>query len=346
MEGSPDAFGRRALAAIQAKDPEQLCELFVKHEDIQWSFDRCRNAIDDPLKKARFEEEAKVPDEEKMTRWNDKWRRNVMGFLYFIENGDAVLTFEQLKTATYLGLVGEVYRRTFDEETGVSLEDIGVIKIKKPTIFIGVQGRVFEIRLNEALAYGNGHWRVSGDLGPSFLGLSFGRRLDLDVVKFEMVSPGAREVLERVNRYLPDRPVLPQDQEKGVVAKIRPNAARIQLKIFATQLRHYELDVGTFPATELGLRGLRQPPSDTVAQSRWAGPYARSEIPPDPWGNPYQYMLELSDPTNGRGGFKIWSNGPSGQSNGDPPDGDDVSVYSYERPVNPSPVGPDPPALP
>jgi|GEM_PF-6880309 len=213
--GSADAFGRRALAAIQAKDPEQLCELFVEHEDFQWMFERIRSAIDDPLKKIRFEEGQDFPDEESMTRWNDKWRKGVIRFLTRIESGEADLTFEQLENATYLGLLGEVPRRTFEEETGVSYEDVGVITIEEPEIYIGVQGRVFVIEFNEVLVYLNGHWRVSGDLGPR-LSFAFDQPIDLEQVRFELVAPGGREVLERVNRYLRDSQRVRQEQGNGV----------------------------------------------------------------------------------------------------------------------------------
>jgi general secretion pathway protein G len=334
--GSADAFGRRALAAIQAKDPEQLCEFYAKYEDIQWMLERFRSAIDDPLKKARFEEAiGNRFDEEGMTRYNDDWRKGVMRFLTFIENGEAELTFEQLGNATYLGLVGEVPRRTFEEEFGVSHEDAGVIIIGEPEIFIGVQGRVYVINLNYALSYLNGHWRVSGDWGLG-LRLAFDQPIDLDEVKFERVAPGApagREVLERVNQYLRDSQGVRQGQESGIFANSKVKTASAQMMLFKTPLDTYQLHLGHYPATEVGLQGLREPPSDALGQQKWSGPYLRREIPADPWNGAYQYEL-MTDPANGAPAYRIWSSGPSGQSNGDPPDGDDVSVYSYERPAN------------
>jgi general secretion pathway protein G len=107
-------------------------------------------------------------------------------------------------------------------------------------------------------------------------------------------------------------------------------AANVQLGLFAQQLFLYETDMGSLPPTELGLSALRVRPTDPVGTGRWAGPYAQKEIPPDPWGNIYQYNLE-TDPISSEAGFKLWSNGPSGQSNGTESEGgDDIAVYSYK----------------
>jgi len=114
-----------------------------------------------------------------------------------------------------------------------------------------------------------------------------------------------------------------------VFGSAKLKAASVQLGLFTQQLELYKLDMNNYPPAELGLSALRMQPTDPVGASRWAGPYSQKEIPADPWGNPYQYGLE-SDPLSGENGYKIWSNGPSGQSNGDAPDGDDVSVYSYK----------------
>ena len=71
------------------------------------------------------------------------------------------------------------------------------------------------IEFNEVLVYLNGHWRVSGDLGPR-LSFAFDQPIDLEQVRFELVAPGGREVLERVNRYLRDSQRVRQEQGNGV----------------------------------------------------------------------------------------------------------------------------------
>jgi general secretion pathway protein G len=116
----------------------------------------------------------------------------------------------------------------------------------------------------------------------------------------------------------------------GIFSNSKESFARIQLELVAQQLEYYRMDMNNYPPTELGLSALRTQPTDPVGQSRWSGPYSMKVIPPDPWGNRYQYSLE-TDPISGENGYKIWSNGQSGQSNGDAPVGDDISVSSFQK---------------
>ena len=67
----------------------------------------------------------------------------------------------------------------------------------------------------------------------------------------------------------------------------------------------YELNALSYPSPTEGLAALRMPPADATA-STWAGPYLDKDVPPDPWGNPYQYELIDQDT------FRIWSVGPDG----------------------------------
>jgi general secretion pathway protein G len=116
----------------------------------------------------------------------------------------------------------------------------------------------------------------------------------------------------------------------GIFSKSKKSNAKIQLDLVGQQLELYRLDMNNYPPTEQGLVALRTQPTDPIGQSRWAGPYSMKVIPADPWGNPYQYVLE-DDPISGGAGYKIWSNGPSGQSNGTEEEGgDDIAVFSYK----------------
>ncbi|MDP6466346.1 MAG: type II secretion system major pseudopilin GspG [Pirellulaceae bacterium] len=96
----------------------------------------------------------------------------------------------------------------------------------------------------------------------------------------------------------------------GAQEKAFTRAAQSQISTFDQMLLGYRLDVGSYPSTSQGLQSLREAPAD-MANSKWDGPYAEKTIPPDPWGNPYQY--ELVDADN----FHIWSWGPNGQSGDD-----------------------------
>lgn len=68
--------------------------------------------------------------------------------------------------------------------------------------------------------------------------------------------------------------------------KAKVTAARAQISNFSSALGLYKLDMGTYPPTAVGLNALRENPTGA---GQWAGPYIPKEVPPDPWGNPYQY---------------------------------------------------------
>jgi len=94
--------------------------------------------------------------------------------------------------------------------------------------------------------------------------------------------------------------------------KARINASKTQLAGFKTPLQAYKLDLGTYPTTAQGLEALRAVPSGLPSQNKWNGPYLDSEVPLDPWGNPYQYEYpgkQQSDLPD------IWSMGPDGINN-------------------------------
>ena len=100
----------------------------------------------------------------------------------------------------------------------------------------------------------------------------------------------------------------------------RRSQARIQLGVFKQALGLYQLDIGTFPATNQGLEALRTAPGDLRNPAKWNGPYLSSEIPLDPWEMPYQYEAPSND------SFKIWSFGPNGENENGA--GDDVYDFS------------------
>lgn len=91
--------------------------------------------------------------------------------------------------------------------------------------------------------------------------------------------------------------------------------AKTQISAFEQQLDAFRLNIGSYPTTQQGLEALRQPPADLRNPNKWRGPYAAKDIPPDPWGNPYQYELL------GANQFHIWSWGADGVNGTD----DDVS---------------------
>ncbi|MSU45849.1 MAG: type II secretion system protein GspG [Lacunisphaera sp.] len=77
---------------------------------------------------------------------------------------------------------------------------------------------------------------------------------------------------------------------------------------FKTALVRYKIDLGSYPTTAEGLGALLAAPAN--AADRWHGPYAEvtgSQIPPDPWGEPYQYR---NPGTHNKDTYDLFSKGP------------------------------------
>ena len=70
------------------------------------------------------------------------------------------------------------------------------------------------------------------------------------------------------------------------VGKSEIKVARAQIDAFEKSLDQYRLDTGHYPNTEQGLAALITRPAN---EPKWAGPYLKKTVPPDPWGNPYLY---------------------------------------------------------
>ena len=93
----------------------------------------------------------------------------------------------------------------------------------------------------------------------------------------------------------------------GRTEQARITAVQTQISTFGTALDAYEVDTGRYPSGGDGLMLLLVPPGDV---SGWRGPYLKSEIPLDPWGNPYTYEYPGR---NNSAGYDLISAGPDGQ---------------------------------
>ncbi len=83
-----------------------------------------------------------------------------------------------------------------------------------------------------------------------------------------------------------------------------------------TALTPYRLDVGNYPSTAEGLKALVKAPAGK--EKKWKGPYIEaSEVPKDPWDNPYNYRFPGSKNVNGTRGYDVWSLGPDGVESAD-----------------------------
>lgn len=102
-------------------------------------------------------------------------------------------------------------------------------------------------------------------------------------------------------------------------------AAQTQISsLFSTALDLYEADNGHFPSTAQGLQALRTQPSSAPEPKHWKGPYLKSDIPNDPWGNEYIYRSPgQKNPT----GYDILSGGPDGREGTE----DDITNWTTTR---------------
>ena len=103
----------------------------------------------------------------------------------------------------------------------------------------------------------------------------------------------------------------------GQVSKSEVTAARAQLDALDKAIQAYRMDTGKFPAPAQGFKVLVTQPGE---EPRWRGPYMQGEVPPDPWGSPYQYRLPG---TNGRD-YDLYSLGRDRTAGGS---GDDADIY-------------------
>jgi general secretion pathway protein G len=94
----------------------------------------------------------------------------------------------------------------------------------------------------------------------------------------------------------------------GRTEQARITQAVTQISTFGTALNSFEIDTGSYPRGQDGLRQLLVAPPDITG---WRGPYLLSDIPLDPWGRAYIY--EYPGRVNASG-YDIISMGPDGQA--------------------------------
>jgi general secretion pathway protein G len=92
------------------------------------------------------------------------------------------------------------------------------------------------------------------------------------------------------------------------VSKTNTKIAKAQIASLEQALDQYRLDVGSYPSTEQGLAALNTRPQNLA---RWAGPYLKKAVPPDPWGAPYIYKSP-----GDHGDYDLSSLGSDGQAGG------------------------------
>ena len=107
----------------------------------------------------------------------------------------------------------------------------------------------------------------------------------------------------------------------GRSEQARLTAAQTQISAFGTALDAFEVDNGYYPKGKDGLNDLLQQPRDATS---WKGPYLKSEIPLDPWGNAYNYECPGKNNPNG---YDLYSAGPDKR----PGNEDDITSWSQAK---------------
>jgi general secretion pathway protein G len=106
----------------------------------------------------------------------------------------------------------------------------------------------------------------------------------------------------------------------GKTGKAKQKAAKSQISLFETAIDTYRLDMGRFPAD---MKDLREKPRTEKEEKKWEGPYLPKEIPPDPWGNPYEYKSPGE-----HGPYDIISYGADGSPGGE---GENEDIVSWKN---------------
>jgi general secretion pathway protein G len=99
------------------------------------------------------------------------------------------------------------------------------------------------------------------------------------------------------------------------VGKSQVKVVKAQVDGLDKALEQYRIDVGHLPTNEQGLAALQIQPA---GEQNWAGPYLKKEVPLDPWGNAYNYVL----PGTHNNDYDLWSWGKDGKQGGTGEDAD------------------------
>jgi general secretion pathway protein G len=105
------------------------------------------------------------------------------------------------------------------------------------------------------------------------------------------------------------------------VDKGRITATSAQISNLEAILELYRMDMANFPTSEDGLEALVTGPSSGSSSRRFpaSGYISKGRVPPDPWGNEYQYEYPGR---NNPHTFDLWSFGADGKTGGEGVNGD------------------------
>src|SRR3984893_10308899 len=93
------------------------------------------------------------------------------------------------------------------------------------------------------------------------------------------------------------------------VGKSQVKATRAQIDALDKAIEAFRLDMNRLPTAEEGLEVLNVSPPN---EPEWAGPYLKKDVPHDPWGHPYVYVV----PGTHKNDFDLMSYGKDGRPGG------------------------------
>ncbi len=98
----------------------------------------------------------------------------------------------------------------------------------------------------------------------------------------------------------------------------RIDTTKLSLQKIESKIELYNLHLGRYPSeADGGLKALMTAPAaDEKLKDKWRGPYVQESELNDAWNNAFNYeAVESGTALTGGKKFKLWSNGPDGQSN-------------------------------
>ncbi|MCL2297085.1 MAG: type II secretion system major pseudopilin GspG [Proteobacteria bacterium] len=113
--------------------------------------------------------------------------------------------------------------------------------------------------------------------------------------------------------------IVPKFMDRPDEARI--TAAQTDIRTLMNALKLYRLDNQRYPTTEQGLNALVTRPTTPPEPANWKPGGYLERLPPDPWGNPYQYLNPGL-----HGEIDVFSFGADGKSGGE---GNDADIGSW-----------------
>lgn len=108
----------------------------------------------------------------------------------------------------------------------------------------------------------------------------------------------------------------------GYIAKAKVSAAKAQISIFEEAVSLYKIDTGEYPDNAMGLDALVEQPPGAIGWNRDGYMKGKTQIPLDPWNNPYEYQFP--------GDFSVYDIFSLGADGNDGGEEEDADIYNSD----------------